>query len=301
MLTVGSVFSGIEGFGLGFERAGAKVIWNCEIDAKCRKVLRHHWPGVPRFKDVRTVTGAGLRAAGLVPDILVGGSPCQDLSHAGRRAGLNGERSVLFFEFARIAEETKPEWLVFENVSGLLNSHGGRDMGTLIGTLVDIGYMGAWRVLDAKYAGVPQRRRRVFIVGHLGDGPRAVQVLLEPEGVRRDPPPRRSTGTGDPADTGAGAEDGRGIPALSNALCANRGQRNDHNEQTFLPVFDGGFTGVRRLTPVECLRLQGFPDHWLDDLGLVDNSKYPMIGNSVCVNLIEWIARRILKSSDHPH
>ena len=141
-LTVGSCFAGIAGFDLGFERAGARIIWNCEIDANCRRVLRHHYPGVPRFRDVRTVTGAGLRNAGLVPDVLCGGSPYQDLSHAGRRAGLNGERSALFFEFARIADEAKPEWVVFENVSGLLNSHRGRDMAAVLGALVDIGYMG---------------------------------------------------------------------------------------------------------------------------------------------------------------
>jgi DNA (cytosine-5)-methyltransferase 1 len=388
--TVGSLFAGIEGFGLAFERAGARVIWNCEVDAHCRAVLRHHWPGVPRFKDVRTVTGAGLRAAGLVPDILVGGFPCQDVSVAGARAGLDGERSGLFFEFARIAEEAKPPWVLIENVPGLLSSQRGRDMGTVLGVLADIGYVGAWRVLDAQYFGVAQRRRRVFIVGHLGDGDRAAQVLLEPEGLRRDPPARNGQGAGTAAgprsrlvahggEVVAGLTNGLGsggpdaahahagwlVPAVSNALCSNRGQRNDHNEQTFVPVAyrkatkahhaedwerweeadainamaSNGMTSsatavvapvafhmtqdpitgpvspaiggvkpttgystiavqqemaVRRLLPVETLRLQGFPDDHLDGLGLADSVRYRMVGNAVCVPVATWIARRMV-------
>jgi len=253
-LTVGSLFSGVGGIDLAFERAGARVIWNCEIDAKCRSVLRRHWPGVPRFKDVRMVTGDRLRAAGLVPDALVGGFPCTDVSVAGRRVGLAGAESGLFFEFARIAEETKPQWLLIENVPGLLSSNRGRDMGTVIGTLADIGYVGTWRVLDAQFFGVAQRRRRVFIVGHLGDGRRAAEVLLEPEGGGGDPPARRATGpvaapgaggclagdgdivTGLTGGFGnGGADDNKAqagwlVPAVSNALCSTRGQRNDHNE-----------------------------------------------------------------------
>ena len=173
-MNVGSTFSGVGGFDLGFERAGMSVLWQAEIDEWCRGVLRHHWPEATIYDDVRTV---GRSAAPV--DLLCGGFPCQDLSVAGKRAGFKGERSSLFFEFARIADELRPRWIVLENVVGLLSSANGRDFGILLATLAEIGYIDlCWRVVDARYFGVPQRRRRVFIVGYLGDnGERAVRAL----------------------------------------------------------------------------------------------------------------------------
>jgi DNA (cytosine-5)-methyltransferase 1 len=172
-VNVGSTFSGVGGFDLGFERAGMSVVWQAEIDEWCRRVLRGHWPDAAIYDDVRAVNG---EAAAI--DLLCGGFPCQDLSVAGKRAGFKGERSSLFFEFARIADELRPRWIVLENVVGLLSSAEGRDFGILLTTLAEIGYGCAWRVVDARYFGVPQRRRRVFIVGCLGDdGERAVRAL----------------------------------------------------------------------------------------------------------------------------
>ena len=172
-MNVGSTFSGVGGFDLGFERAGMSVVWQAEIDEWCRRVLRGHWPDAAIYDDVRAVNG---EAAAI--DLLCGGFPCQDLSVAGKRAGFKGERSSLFFEFARIADELRPRWIVLENVVGLLSSAEGRDFGILLTTLAEIGYGCAWRVVDARYFGVPQRRRRVFIVGCLGDdGERAVRAL----------------------------------------------------------------------------------------------------------------------------
>ena len=197
-MNVGSTFSGVGGFDLGFERAGMRVVWQAEIDEWCRRVLRGHWPDAAIYDDVRAVgsgafdegqrgdagsVGAGKAAGGRCEsggaiDILCGGFPCQDLSVAGKRAGFKGERSSLFFEFARIADELRPRWIVLENVVGLLSSAEGRDFGILLATLAEIGYGCAWRVVDARYFGVPQRRRRVFIVGCLGDdGERAVRAL----------------------------------------------------------------------------------------------------------------------------
>ena len=192
---VGSLFSGIGGFDIGFERAGMEVAWQCEIDPHARAVLAKHWPGVPCYDDVRGIS------AGSVPDVdlICGGFPCQDVSMAGRRAGLAGERSGLWFEFHRVLAELKPPWVVIENVPGLLSSNGGRDMGTVLGGLGDLGYRWAYGVLDAQWFGVAQRRRRVFIVGHLGDG-RAAEVLPLPAGLCGDPPPRRTAGQGVAAD-----------------------------------------------------------------------------------------------------
>jgi DNA (cytosine-5)-methyltransferase 1 len=230
----GSLFTGIGGLDLGFERAGMECVWQVEIDAACRRVLNRHWPNVERFNDVREVGAAQLSAV----DLLCGGFPCQDLSVAGGRAGLDGARSRLFYEFARIIGELRPTWAVIENVPGLLSSECGRDMGAVLGTLAELGYGFAYRVLDAQYFGVAQRRRRVFIVGCLGDGARAAQVLLEPQGMLGHSPPRGETlsDRAVPSPPGALKGGGRLAPALSRCLTAYHG-RNDSSCETLLPTY----------------------------------------------------------------
>lgn len=191
MLTVGSLFSGVGGLDLGLERAGMRVLWQVEIDPQARAVLRKHWPNVDLHEDVRDVGRHNLEPV----DLICGGFPCQDLSVAGRRAGLAGERSGLFYEFMRVVAELAPRWVLIENVPGLLSSNGGRDMGAVLGTLAKLGYGYAYRVLDLQHFGVPQRRRRVFIVGHLG-GFCPPEILLEPESVPGHPAPGREAGEG---------------------------------------------------------------------------------------------------------
>jgi len=204
----GSLFAGIGGFDLGLERAGMECAWQVEIDPWCRQVLAKHWPDVPRYEDVRDVGRDNLEPV----DLVCGGFPCQDLSVAGRREGLDGERSGLWFEYHRILEEIRPDWVVIENVPGLLSSAGGRDFAVILRGLVELGYGVCWRVLDAQFFGVPQRRRRVFIVGHLGDG-RAAEVLFERESGAWNPPPSREAGETTTALTqngpgaGGGADD----------------------------------------------------------------------------------------------
>jgi DNA (cytosine-5)-methyltransferase 1 len=178
-----SLFAGIGGFDLALSRAGVEVVAMVEIDKACQSVLKRHFPNAQGFTDVTKVKGRHL---GTGIDLIVGGFPCQDVSVAGKRAGLAGKRTGLFFEAVRIIEEVKPQYVILENVPGLLSSNGGRDMGTVLGTLAQLGYGLAYRVLDAQYFGVPQRRRRVFIVGSLGDwnGPR--EILFEPESLRGD-------------------------------------------------------------------------------------------------------------------
>jgi DNA (cytosine-5)-methyltransferase 1 len=247
-----SLFSGIEGLGLGLEQAGIRVVAQVEIDRDCQGVLARHHPDVPRWADIQELDPHELPAA----DLVCGGFPCQDLSVAGRRQGLAGERSSLWWEFWRVLAAVRPRWVIVENVPGLLSAvcpdpdaaeprpsrdhvgadfqlvaeepdetadrgpgacpggcmaaHGGA-MGLVLGSLAELGYGFAYRVLDAQHFGLAQRRRRVFIVGYLGDWAAPVQVLLEPEGGERDPAPSRAAGAGVAASLTAGAASSRGV------------------------------------------------------------------------------------------
>ena len=205
MLTFGSLFSGCGTFDLGLERAGLTCAWQCEADATCRDVLAKHWPDVYCYTDVRKVDASAARV-----DLLCGGWPCQDLSVAGKRAGLAGARSGLFHEFVRVARQLRPRWILGENVPGLLSSHGGRDMATVVESLGQLGYFVAWRVLDAQYFGVAQRRRRVFVVASLGDAS-CVEILFEPDCLPGDSAPGREAGTDIAASLTRGSASGGGV------------------------------------------------------------------------------------------
>ena len=185
-LTVGSTFTGVGGADLGFEQAGFQISWQCELDAWKRSVLAAHWPDVQIFDDITTMLNPPP------VDILIGGFPCQDLSVAGQRKGFTGERSVLAFEFLRLAESIRPRWLVLENVPGLLSSSQGADFARLIDEVVACGYGVAWRILDARFFGVPQRRRRVFIVARRTDA-----LIDSPEASRLALRALRESGSGD--------------------------------------------------------------------------------------------------------
>jgi DNA (cytosine-5)-methyltransferase 1 len=189
MLTGVSLFAGVGGFDLAMQRQGVKVVASVEIDKNCNQVLAQHFPDATQFTDVTTVKGEDLINAGFTPSkgIITGGFPCQDLSVAGKRAGLAGERSGLFWEIARIVEETQTEYFILENVPGLLSSNKGDDFGVVLGTMADLGYSVGWRVLDAQYFGVPQRRKRVFIVGRRSTSDGLAEVLFKSEGLRRNP------------------------------------------------------------------------------------------------------------------
>jgi len=184
----GSICSGIEAATAAWEPIGFRPAWFAEIDPFCSALLAHHYPGIQNLGDfTRIKSGAGPI------DVLAGGTPCQSFSVAGRRGGLEDARGNLAIEFCRLAGRLRPRWIVWENVPGVLSSNGGRDFGAILGALAKLGYGCAWRVLDAQFLGVPQRRRRVFVVGHLGDWRRAAAVLLERQGLCRDTPARRKT------------------------------------------------------------------------------------------------------------
>ena len=209
MITAVSLFAGVGGFDLALQRNGVKVVASVEIDKKAQDVLRRHFPESTIFGDITGVTGEQLRAAGFEPTngIITGGFPCQDLSVAGKRAGLEGSRSGLFWEICRLLDETRAQNFILENVPGLLSSNGGKDMAVVIEALVERGYRIAWRVLDAQHFGVPQRRRRVFIVGCLGDSGGSPEEILaiaegrsryfaESQSKRKDTPTATSEGVG---------------------------------------------------------------------------------------------------------
>ena len=167
-----SLFSGVGGFDMGLEAAGMTTVFQCEIDRHARAVLDYHWPDVPKWDDVSTLTGAHILEATGGVDVVAWGSPCQDLSLAGKRAGLSGERSGLFHQGIRIIKElrelsngTYPTWSIWENVVGALSSNGGADFGEVLHEMDEAGAcFSEWVVLDAQYFGVPQRRRRVFVI-----------------------------------------------------------------------------------------------------------------------------------------
>jgi DNA (cytosine-5)-methyltransferase 1 len=165
-VNVGSLFAGIGGFDLGFERCGMRVAWQVEQDAYCRAVLERHFPGAERFEDVREVGAQNLAPV----DLICGGFPCQDLSSAGRGAGLDGARSGLWAEFARIIRELRPSYVVVENVPALLTGKGKRweraPIGRVLGDLAEVGYDAEWSVLSAREFGAPHLRKRVWIVAY---------------------------------------------------------------------------------------------------------------------------------------
>lgn len=156
------LFSGIGGFSLGLERAGMKTVAFCEIEAYPRAVLRKHWPEVPIYEDIRTLTAATLERDGITVDAICGGFPCQDISVAGRGAGLAGERSGLWREYFRLVRELRPQYVIVENVAALL----GRGIGDVLGDLASIGYDAEWHCISAKDVGAPHRRERVWILAN---------------------------------------------------------------------------------------------------------------------------------------
>lgn len=168
---------------------GWQPAWFAEIDPFCSAVLRYRYSSVPNLGDF---TKIGVEHGTV--DLLVGGTPCQSFSVAGKRAGLDDPRGVLAFEFVALARRLRPRWIVFENVPGILSSNRGRDFGAWLGALGECGYGFAYRVLDAQYFGVPQRRRRVFVVGYLGDWRPAAAVLFELASLSGDLTPSRETG-----------------------------------------------------------------------------------------------------------
>jgi len=428
-----SVCSGIEAATVAWHHMGWNPIAFSEIEKFPSEVLSHHYPDVPNLGDMTKFKEWNLNES---IGLLVGGTPCQSFSVAGLRKGLEDPRGNLALVYCGILDKFKPKWFLWENVPGVLSSNGGRDFGSFLGAVAELGYGFAYRVLDAQYFGVAQRRRRVFVVGHLGDWRPAAKVLFERESLRRDTAPSRSKREEVTARAGIGPEisgplaarrfaetdglsttsaqmiavpenkvgtllarDYKGVDSYDHSkvipmiasgkdqvgtLAASHGQKqwlgnqeafsgdyhvlepialaentigrqphNGGNGDGFTvdgPMYTLNATGVhgvsygfepgiakregdpnrfveemtptlragmgdnqtavafgwqnsaqhmavRRLTPVECERLQGFPDHYTDikpkGKPTPDGPRYKALGNSMAVPVMKWIGERI--------
>jgi len=290
-IKVASFFAGIGGFDLGFEAAGAEIVFQSEIDRFCRKVLQKNWPAVRLMGDIKDIQPNDIPKSA---SIWTGGFPCQDVSLAnqGKRKGLKGERSGLFHEFARLVEGKKPKWIVLENVPGLLNSNQGKDFSTVLNTLGELGYGVSWRVLDAKYFGTPQRRRRVFIVASYRSI-RSAEVLFD-EGSNQEV---YRSGLGekdlDSKRILKGSKDSY-IYAIQHATIGRKpeagpqakGFRSDGETYTL---------DSRGSADVVCKTNDAFRVR--ESAGVsegVDSNRYRAIGNAVCVPVVTWLAKRLI-------
>jgi DNA (cytosine-5)-methyltransferase 1 len=291
-LKVSSFFSGIGGFDLGLERAGMEVVFQCEINSFRKKVLKKHWPDIPLFSDINLIEPSEIPDS----ELWCGGFPCQDLSLAnqGKRKGLKGERSGLFFKFSELIQTKKPKWLIIENVPGLLNSNSGQDFKVLIRTLDELGYCLAWRIFDAKYFGTPQRRRRVFIVGSYGNRSSS-EVLFKYCGVEF------ATRAGLGKEEANGALSGKGnkeavVYSIQHASIGRKhtagpqakGYRSDGETYTF--DSRGGADAL-------CATNDSFRIRKTSRISKeLDGHKYRALGDAVNVSVIKWIGERIILS-----
>lgn len=245
----GSLFAGVGGFDLGFEAAGMECCFQVEWDKHCQQVLAYHWPDVPRWSDVSDVNGAELPPV----DVITFGSPCQDLSVAGKRAGLDGGRSNLFFEATRIIREMRdgtdgvfPRVAVWENVPGAFSSNEGHDFGSVLDGLAESGALGIeWAILDARWFGVPQRRRRIFVVAE-----------FDPARAGRGGEPLLTIGKGSPRD-------------LEKILKKREGATN----QIVGSIGTGGITGSLSVSDL----LKGQTNNQSLDVGLLQVVENPIL------------------------
>ena len=322
-LTFGSVCSGVEAASTAWEPIGFKPVFFSEIEEFPSAVLQHHWPDVPNHGNMEKFNEWGYTRGSI--DVLVGGTPCQSFSIAGLRGGLGDARGNLSLTYMRMVDQLRPQWTVWENVPGVLSSNGGRDFGAIVGALAELGYSCAWRVLDAQNFGVPQRRRRVFLVGcATGDWRDPASVLFESNCGSRDfeaseekkqdytsqveRSVARMRGFGDYEIDGTvstvkardykDATDlvihaNKVAPTITSSGPPYSRTGNQHSEVDALVVQ----SAVRRLTPTEAERLQGFPDGHTD-IGwkgkpTPDSHRYKAMGNSMAVPVMRWIGERI--------
>jgi DNA (cytosine-5)-methyltransferase 1 len=316
MLTVGSLFAGIGGFDLGFERAGMRTVWFCEQDPFCQRVLAKHWPGVPCYPDVCALvadtdseptsrvaiarpqlpdSGRGLPVSVPYVDILAGGFPCQDISAAGAGAGIDGARSGLWSEYARLIRELRPRYVVVENVAALL----GRGIGRVLGDLAACGYDAEWDCIPAAAVGAPHRRDRVWLVAY--PQRTGLEGLGTIAGESQEP---KSWNGGPLADSAWDAEDGSASPSWSERErvrpCGQRGGADDQGWS--VDDTDGGRYGLP-----EGSLLAGWDgaldtDWWVvePDVGRVANGvpnrvdRLASLGNALVPQIAEWIGRRIV-------
>ena len=366
-----SVCSGIEAATVAWHDIKWKPVGFSEIEKFPSQLLQHHYPNVTNYGDMTKFKEWKLNDT---IGLLVGGTPCQSFSIAGLRKGLEDPRGNLMLTYLGIADQFKPKWILWENVPGVLSSNRGKDFACFLQGLAELGYGFAYRVLDAQYFGVPQRRRRVFVIGCLGDWRSAAKILFESESLCRDITPSRSEGqkatgtlTRGFGDRGYDLDQIAGggykienfktfIPDIANCIQTtcndysradgfnmiaysiaeniigrkpyNGGNGNGYSEETMYTLnatgvhgvafdaYNNSVTGnvtktldtgsdyhhvpnvlknmrVRRLIPIECERLQGFPDDYTNTPTSSDTTRYRALGNSMAVPVMKWIGQRI--------
>ncbi len=333
-----SVCSGIEAATVAWHSLGWEAAAFSEIEKFPRELLNYHYSNIPLHGDFTTI---GEKDYGAI-DLLVGGTPCQAFSIAGLRQGFADDRGNLTLAFLQLLKRKTPKWMVWENVPGVLSHNQGRTFGAFLGGLGELGYGFAYRVLDAQYFGVPQRRRRVFVIGCHGDWRNPAKILFEPESLQGDITPRREEGqeiactlTRGFGDRGIDAQqiiDGNYVLASGKnsvgTLMANCGTKQWlGNQEAFsgdyflvstahtssngsgISVDKIAYTleastscnqavasnrTIRKLTPLECERLQGFPDNYTKiSEKTFDGMRYAALGNSMAVPVMKWIGERI--------
>lgn len=256
----GSLFTGVGGLDLGFEAAGIETVWQCEINKQARSVLAKHWPNATRYTDVCEVDGAAVAPV----DVISFGSPCQDLSIAGNRAGFqDGTRSNLYFEAVRIIKEMRdatenqyPRYAIWENVRGALSSNGGRDFLAAVEALADLGAVDiSWRLVNTCHFGPPQRRVRVFLVADFG-GERAGEILSQPARVCWHPPTIGETGR----ETSGETEEGTGSGDWTAGFCAGNSAKAGSigYQEEMSPTIRAGASGTNQTPTIITTRTDGW-------------------------------------------
>jgi DNA (cytosine-5)-methyltransferase 1 len=287
-LTAASFFTGAGGFDLGFEQAGIEIVFQCEIDKYACQLLNNKYPNTYKANDISNLHPTAIPPA----DIYFGGFPCQDASVAGARKGLSGDKTGLFFQFVRLIKANQPQWICLENVPGILSSGGRNDFKLIVETLAQCGYHCSWRTLDSQYFGVPQRRRRVFLVGCLGNWRGGAEVLFESSIESKN------VSQSEKNRTDVSNEIGDRPIAVETQYLASDARKLHYWEQTgTLCASESGYglligEELRFTTPVECERLMGFPDNWT--AGFSDRQRYKMTGNAVAVPVAKFLGKRIV-------
>jgi DNA (cytosine-5)-methyltransferase 1 len=288
-----SLFSGVGGFDAGLEAAGMQTVFQCEWDKHALNILNRHWANVPKWEDVSTLTGKHILSQAPEVDVIAWGSPCQDLSVVGKRAGLDGQRSGLFHEGIRIIKELRkesnneyPKISIWENVAGALSSNGGADFGVILNEMAEAGALVIeWAVLDAQYFGVPQVRRRIFVIA-IFDSSIARNcpdpLLPVAESVRRN-----------------GTQDGY------ITFYTSQGRQDKYRKSIVSALKTAGTSCItgseippRKFTPLECERLMGWQDdhtRWnADGTEQADTHRYKQCGNGVASPVAKWIGQKLM-------
>ena len=287
-----STFSGIGGFELAIESVAkdlgieTECIGYSEIDPYAVSVYEKHFTN-KNYGDITKIKTNTLPDF----DLLVGGFPCQSHSMLGKRAGLDDSRGELFFDLARILKDKRPKYFVFENVKGLLSSNGGRAFEKILNTLDELGYYVAWRVLNATYFGSPQERERVAIIGVRGESAEPKVLFANNESFTKTHFEKARI------LSYSGNRNTVKLKNTVNTITASYRGLGTYNEPAILEA-DGR---IRRFTPLECERLQGFPDNWteygLNNKRISDSRRYKMCGNAICIPMFQYVFKILFESA----